>query len=69
MKLIASFIDTMAFLEYGDVPGNFVRWLDTYAKIPSLGIKSAQLWELRNSLVHMSNLDSQKVLRAVSVKL
>ena len=62
MKLIMSFIDTVAFLEYGDVSGNFVRWLDIYAKIPSLGITSEQLWELRNSLVHMSNLDSRKVL-------
>jgi hypothetical protein len=62
MKLLASFIDTVAFLEYGDVSGNFVHWLDAYANIPTLGVTSAQLWELRNSLLHMSNLDSRKVL-------
>jgi hypothetical protein len=62
MKLVASFIDTVAFLEYGDVQGGFARWLDTYAKVSSLGVTSEQLWELRNSLLHMSNLDSRKVL-------
>lgn len=62
MKLLASFIDTVAFLEYGDVQGNFARWLDTYVKMPHLGITSDQLWELRNSLLHMSNLDSRRVL-------
>ena len=62
MKLLVSFIDTIAFLELGDVNGNFIRWLDTYAKISSVGVTSEQLWELRNSLLHMSNLDSRKVL-------
>lgn len=62
MKLLASFIDTVAFLEFGDVSGNFVRWLETYAKLESLGVSAEQLWELRNSLLHMSNLDSRKVL-------
>lgn len=62
MKLLASFIDTVAFLEYGDIQGNFARWLDTYVKVPHLGITSDQLWELRNSLLHMSNLDSRRVL-------
>ncbi|ACB77738.1 hypothetical protein [Opitutus terrae] len=62
MKLLASFIDTVAFLEFGDVRGNFVRWLDAYTKVPSLGVTPAQLWELRNSLLHMSNLDSRKVV-------
>jgi hypothetical protein len=62
MKLLASFIDTVAFLEYGDVQGNFAHWLDAYVDMPLLGITSDQLWELRNSLLHMSNLDSRRVL-------
>ena len=62
MKLLASFVDTVAFLEFGDVSGNFQKWLDTYANMQRLGITSAQLWEMRNSLLHMSNLDSRKVL-------
>ncbi|HEY4302735.1 MAG TPA: hypothetical protein VGM73_17835 [Candidatus Didemnitutus sp.] len=62
MKLLASFIDTVAYLEYGDIQSNFVCWLDTYVKMPPLGITSEQLWELRNSLLHMSNLDSRRVL-------
>jgi hypothetical protein len=62
MKLIASFIDTMAFLEYGDTKGNFISWLDEFADLTRLKITASQLWELRNSILHMSNLDSRKVL-------
>lgn len=62
MKLIASFIDTMAFLEYGDTKDSFVRWLDAFADLQRLGISARQLWEFRNSILHMSNLDSRKVL-------
>lgn len=62
MKLIASFIDTIAFLEYGDTKGNFISWLDEFADLTGLKITAPQLWELRNSILHMSNLDSRKVL-------
>lgn len=62
MKLIASFIDTVAFLEFGDTRNNFTRWLQTYADLRPLGVSPSQLWEFRNSLLHMSNLDSRKVL-------
>jgi hypothetical protein len=62
MKLIASFIDTVAFLEFGDTPGNFIRWLEAYAELKPLNVTANQLWELRNSLLHMSNLDSRRVL-------
>ena len=62
MKLIASFIDTMAFLEYGDSQGNFILWLEDFADLTRLNITASQLWELRNSILHMSNLDSRKVL-------
>lgn len=62
MKLIVSFIDTVSYLEFGDIPGGFVQWLKTYASIEKLGITEQQLWEHRNSVLHMSNLDSRKVL-------
>ena len=62
MKLIASFIDTMAFLEYGDTKDSFIRWLDAFADLQRLGVSARQLWEFRNSILHMSNLDSRKVL-------
>jgi hypothetical protein len=68
-KLIASFIDTMAFVEYGDVPGNFVRWLDTYVDLKPVGVTSEELWEYRNSLLHMTNLESRKVLAGKVKKL
>ena len=47
----------------GDTDKNFVQWLNAYADLTKLGITSTELWELRNSLVHMSNLDSRRVLR------
>lgn len=62
LKLLASFVDTIAYLAYGDERGNFVKWLDTYSDLDKIGITSAELWELRNSILHMSNLDSRKVL-------
>jgi hypothetical protein len=61
-KLIVSFIDTIAFIEYGDVAGNYQRWLDTYVDLQHVGVTSEELWEYRNSLVHMTNLESRKVM-------
>jgi len=61
-KLLFSFIDSIAYIEFGDsesVP--FTAWLDTYTDLSALGISSTELWEQRNSLLHMSNLDSRKV--------
>ncbi|MCD6174568.1 MAG: hypothetical protein J7K65_02220, partial [Planctomycetes bacterium] len=62
MKLFVSLIDTMAFVEFGDMRGNFVKWLDNFANLNKVGITPSQLWELRNSILHMSNLDSRKVI-------
>jgi hypothetical protein len=62
MKLIASFIDTIAFLECGDTKDSFITWLDAFADLKRLGISARQLWEFRNSILHMSNLDSRRVL-------
>ena len=62
MKLIVSFIDTISFIEFGDEQGSFVKWLKLYSSIDKVGITENQLWELRNSILHMSNLDSRKVL-------
>jgi hypothetical protein len=36
--------------------------LNRFADLKRLDITAAQLWEMRNSLLHMSNLDSRKVL-------
>jgi hypothetical protein len=62
-KLLLSFIDTIAFLAYGDTKDIFKKWLNEYADLNDLGITSTELWELRNSLLHMTNLDSRKVLK------
>ena len=61
-KLLMSCIDTLAFVEYGDKRGNFVLWLDAYVDLVSLGITSTEMWEFRNSIVHMTNLSSRAVL-------
>jgi hypothetical protein len=62
MKLIVSLIDTMSAIEYGNTSGTFTKWLDAYADLSPLGVTAPQLWELRNSILHMSNLDSRKVV-------
>jgi hypothetical protein len=62
-KLLISFIDTIGSIEFGDDGSNtFVRWLDTYVDLTPVGITAEELWEHRNSLLHMTNLDSRKVL-------
>lgn len=60
-KLLVSFIDTISFVEYGDVPRSFQKWLETYADLTRLGVSADELWEYRNSLLHMSNLASRSV--------
>ncbi len=62
MKLFVSLIDKMAFIEFGDMRDNFVKWLNDFADLEKVGITPSQLWELRNSILHMTNLDSRKVL-------
>ncbi len=64
LKLKLSFIDTIAFLEYGDITGNFQTWLKDYCDLSSLAITPDELWELRNSVLHMTNLQSRKVIRS-----
>lgn len=61
-KLLMIFIDTVAFVEHGDQPGNFVSWLKTYVPLSSLNLEPEELWELRNGVLHMSNLHSRCVL-------
>ena len=61
-KLLVSFIDTMGYLESGDGgPQPFMRWLDSYVDLMNIGVTSEELWEHRNSLLHMSTLNSRKV--------
>lgn len=64
MKLLVSCIDSVGYIEFGDQAGSsvFVKWLDTYADLSPLGITGPELWELRNGLLHMTNLNSKKVL-------
>jgi hypothetical protein len=61
-KLLMSCVDTLAFVEYGDTTNNFTRWLDAYVDLPPHGISSDELWEFRNSVLHMTNLASRKVI-------
>lgn len=61
-KLLVVAIDSVSFIEYGNINENtFIKWLNTYSEINSLGITAEELWEHRNSLLHMSNLQSRKV--------
>lgn len=60
-KLLMSCVDTLAFVEYGDESGNFTKWLDAYVDLSAHGITSDELWEFRNSVLHMTNLVSRKV--------
>ena len=61
MKLILSFMDTLAYLEYDDIPKNFQTWLSTFANLKPVQITPEELWEFRNSMLHMTNPLSRKV--------
>ena len=65
LKLFMSAIDSIAFLEYGEIQGIniFQKWLDTYCSLKRMNILSTELWEFRNSLLHMTNPYSRKVLK------
>jgi len=63
LKLLLSFVDTVAYIEFGDTHGNFQQWLDSYTNLDALDVVSGELWEMRNSLLHMTNHDSRKVLK------
>ena len=61
LKLLFIMIDTLGFVAFGPLRNSFTRWLDNYCELNSLGVSSAELWELRHSLLHMSNLASKRV--------
>ncbi len=63
-KLIVSFIDTVAFVDNGDLRDecSFQLWLDAYADLTTLDVTSKELWEFRNGLLHMTSLSSRSVL-------
>jgi hypothetical protein len=60
-KLLMSAIDTLAFVDAGDVKDSFTLWLNAYADLDSLGITAKELWAFRNGLLHMTNLNSRAV--------
>lgn len=63
LKLLLSCIDSLAYVEYGDQPSIFVNWLRTYADLTPVGITPEELWELRNGVLHMTNLSSRQVVK------
>ena len=62
MKLLLSAIDSFAYLAYGETKENiFIKWMNKYVNLDALKIKSEEIWELRNSLLHLTNYESRKV--------
>lgn len=61
-KLLLSMIDSIAFIEFGDGRDIFKKWLNTYVELSNVKISDDELWEFRNSLLHMSNLHSRAVI-------
>ena len=69
LKLMFIMIDTLGFVAFGPLRDAFTRWLDKYCELNSLGVSSVELWELRNSVLHMSNLASNRVERGAVTRL
>lgn len=62
MKLLMSCIDSIGYIEFGS-HNSFKEWLNQYAKLERLGITADELWEMRNGILHMSNLESKKIIQ------
>lgn len=68
-KLFLSCIDSLAYVEFGSNKPKggesnvFCRWLNAYVDLSPVGVTADELWELRNGLLHMSNLHSERVER------
>ena len=56
-------IDTLGFVEFGLEDKALEMWLGKYCDLSALGVSAQEIWELRNSLTHMTNLDSRRVRR------
>lgn len=69
LKLLVIMIDTLGFVEFGPVHDTFARWLDRYCDLSPVGVSSSEMWELRNSLLHMTSLSSRKVSRGETERL
>jgi len=66
IKLLLSFIDSMSFVAYGESSGkHFQKWLNEFCDMEKIGISSFELWEHRNSMLHMTNLASKQVKKDV----
>lgn len=63
MKLLLSAIDSLAYIEHGNEGNVFIKWMDEFSRLERIGITSSELWELRNGLLHMTNLHSKKVAK------
>lgn len=62
MKLLLSAIDSIAYIEFGNEGNVFIKWMDEFSSLQNMGITSSELWELRNGILHMTNLHSKKVI-------
>ena len=65
LKLLLSAVDSIAYLEFGDISQRniFRDWITTYCDFSKLNIDDSELWEYRNSLLHMTNAYSRKVAK------
>ena len=69
LKVLFTVVDTFGYLEFGQGGNCFVKWLDEFCNLKQCKVTSRELWELRNSLIHMSNLDSIKVKKGKVARL
>lgn len=74
LKLLLSCIDSISYIEFGDQrTPSFIDWLRRYADLTTVGVTPEELWELRNGVLHMTNLSSRQVsrkkVRRVSIRI
>lgn len=62
VKLLLSFIDSISYVAYGKSDAHsFQNWLKEFCELEKLGVTAFELWEHRNSMLHMTGSKSRKV--------
>lgn len=64
-KLLMSAVDTLGFIKYGYDSDAFKKWLADYVDLSAINISVDELWEYRNALLHMTNMESKKIKKGL----
>jgi hypothetical protein len=61
-KLLMCFVDSISYVASGKSSAtSFQEYLNKYCDLEKVGVTSYEVWEHRNGILHMTNLESRKI--------